>query len=79
MRYEGYENACDIAALQEVPDGYIATLACVSEGRGVSERAHMQVSDNVLHLTWLDRSGDPVDLHKCTTLMDTATRSPVTP
>ena len=71
-RFEGYENTCEIAAVEEVSDGYIATLACVSEGSARSERARFQVTDDIMRLTWLDRDGDPVILRKCTTLGDTA-------
>lgn len=78
-RFEGYENACAIAAVDEVADGYVATLACVSEGEARSERVRFQVTQDVMRLSYLDRAGDPVTLRKCTTLEDTATRPPVTP
>lgn len=76
-RFEGYENACDIATVDEVADGYVATLACVSEGMARSERVRFQVSEEVMRMTYLDRAGDPVTLRKCTTLGDTA-RKPTT-
>ncbi|MBU1345636.1 MAG: hypothetical protein KKA16_01655 [Alphaproteobacteria bacterium] len=71
-RFQGYENSCEIAAVDEVADGYVATLACVSEGTARSERAKFAVTEDVLRLTWLDRGGDPVTLRKCTTLTDTS-------
>lgn len=70
-RFEGYENSCEIAAVDEVADGYVATLACASEGSVHSERAKFAVTDDVMRLTWLDRVGDPATLRKCTTLTDT--------
>lgn len=78
-RFEGYENACEIAAVDEVADGYVATLACVSEGTVRSERVRFQVTQDVMRLSYLDRTGDPVTLRKCTTLEDTATTQPVVP
>jgi hypothetical protein len=78
-RFEGYENSCEIAAVDEVADGYIATLACVSEGEARSERVRFQVTQDVMRLSYLDRAGDPVTLRKCTTLVDTATTQPATP
>ncbi len=78
-RFEGYENACEIAAVDEVADGYVATLACVSEGTARSERVRFQVTQDVMRLTYLDRAGDPVTLRKCTTLEDTATTPAVVP
>ncbi|WP_298159611.1 hypothetical protein [Brevundimonas sp.] len=78
-RFEGYENSCGIAAIDEVADGYVATLACASEGRAHSERLRFQVTGDVMRLTYLDRAGDPVVLHKCTTLTDTATTPAVAP
>ena len=78
-RFEGYENSCEIAAVDEVADGYVATLACISEGAGRSERVRFQVTQDVMKLTYLDRSGGPVTLRKCTTLEDTATKPAVTP
>ena len=78
-RFEGYENSCGIAAVEEVADGYVATLACVSEGTARSERVRFQVTGDLMRLTYLDRGGDPVELHKCTTLADTATTPPIAP
>jgi len=78
-RFEGYENSCEIAAVEEVADGYVATLACVSEGAARSERVRFQVADNIMRLSYLDRAADPVTLKKCTTLEDTATKPPEAP
>jgi len=78
-RFEGYENSCEIAAVDEVADGYVATLACVSEGTARSERVRFQVTDQSMRLTYMDRQGGPVTLKKCTTLEDTATTPAVTP
>jgi predicted small lipoprotein YifL len=70
-RFEGYENSCAIGSIDEVADGYVATLACVAEGTSSEERVKMSVAEEVLTLTYLDRSGEPVELRKCTTLADT--------
>ena len=78
-RFEGYENSCGIAAVEEVADGYVATLACVSEGTARSERVRFQVTGELMRLTYLDRGGDPAELHKCTTLADTATTPAIAP
>lgn len=77
--FKGYENSCEIAALQEVADGYVATLACVGEGTATTERVHFNVSNDVLRMTWLDRDDEPFEYNKCTTLTDTATRPPTAP
>lgn len=78
-RFEGYENSCEIAAVEEVADGYVATLACVSEGAARSERVRFQVTQDVMRLSYLDRAGEPITLKKCTTLTDTATTQPAPP
>ncbi|WP_309629646.1 hypothetical protein [Brevundimonas sp.] len=78
-RFVGYENACRIAAVDEVADGYVATLACMSEGTARSERVRFQVTQDVMRLSYLDRAGDPVTLRKCTALDDTATKPAETP
>jgi hypothetical protein len=78
-RFEGYENSCEIAAIEEVADGYVATLACVSEGTARSERVRFQVTGDNMRMTYLDRTGGAVELHKCTTLEDTATKAPIAP
>ncbi len=78
-RFEGYENSCEIAAVEEVADGYVATLACAAEGTARSERVRFQVTQDVMRLSYLDRGGDPVTLRKCTTLQDTATTPAIAP
>jgi hypothetical protein len=78
-RFEGYENSCSIAAVDQVADGYVATLACISEGRAASERVRFQVTGDVMRLSYPDRGGDPVVLRKCTTLEDTATSPAILP
>jgi len=72
-RFEGPGSACAIAAVDEVADGYVATLACVADGLARSERVRFQVTGDVLRLTWQDRASKPVVLRKCTTLKDTVT------
>lgn len=69
-RFEGYENSCSIAAVNEVADGYIATLACVSDGAARSERVRFQVAGDVMRLRYPDRDDEPVTLRKCTRLHD---------
>ena len=78
-RFEGYENNCSIAAVDEVADGYVATLACVSEGTARSERVRFQVAGDVMRLRYLNRGGEPVTLKKCTTMSDRATTPTVVP
>ena len=75
IRFEGYENSCAIGAVDQVADGYVATLACVAEGMSYQERVKLSVTDDTLSLTYLDRSGGPVMLRKCTTLAETSARS----
>jgi predicted small lipoprotein YifL len=70
-RFEGYENSCSIGAVDQVADGYVATLACVAEGMSSQERVKLSVADGVLRLTWLDRGVGAVALRKCTTLAET--------
>ncbi|MEQ7155471.1 hypothetical protein [Brevundimonas aurifodinae] len=78
-RFEGYENSCSIAAIDEVVDGYIATLACVAEGQMASERVRFQVTGDVMRLTYLDRGTEAVTLNKCTTLEETAVSAVAVP
>jgi hypothetical protein len=78
-RFEGYETSCAIAAVDEVADGYVATLACLAQGQARSERVRFQVTGDVMRLAWLDRVGEPVSLRKCTTLGDTVTTPAVLP
>lgn len=65
LRFEGYENTCDITAIQETGSGYLATLACVGEGQARTERVHMATSGDVMNLTYLDRSRTTVKLARC--------------
>lgn len=73
-RFEGYENSCAIASIDQVADGYEAALACTGEGMEVRERVRMSVAGQTLRLTWLDRDGALVTLTKCTTLEDQVSR-----
>ena len=70
-RFEGYENSCAIASIDQVADGYEAGLTCTAEGSVSSERVRMSVADQTLRLTWLNRDNAVVTLTKCTTLEDT--------
>ncbi len=70
-RFEGYENSCAIAAIQQVSDGYEADLTCMAEGAVANERVRLAVTGQTLRLTWLNRDNAVVDLTKCTTLEDT--------
>lgn len=70
-RFEGYENSCAIAAVDQVADGYEAALTCTAEGAVTNERVRMAVSGQTLRLTWLNRDNAVVALTKCTTLEDT--------
>ncbi|WP_395945065.1 hypothetical protein [Brevundimonas sp.] len=65
MRFEGYENSCDIARIDETGAGYVATLTCAAEGRTTTERAHMATSGEVMNLTWIDRDMTTVKLLRC--------------
>lgn len=75
-RFEGYENSCDIIAVDEVDGGYNARLTCVAEGRTTAQRVRMTVSSQTLNLIYPDRSPTPVVLTKCTTLGDTSDKPP---
>jgi hypothetical protein len=70
-RFEGYENSCAIASINQVADGYEAALTCTAEGTVSNERVHMAVTGQTLRLTWLNRDNAVVALTKCTTLEDT--------
>ncbi len=65
MRFEGHENSCDIARIDETPNGYVATLTCAAEGRTTTERVHMAASGDVMNLTWIDRDMTTVKLARC--------------
>lgn len=70
-RFEGYENSCAIASVEQVGEGYEAALACTGEGMTSSERVRLAVSGQALRLTWLNRENAVISLTKCTQLDDT--------
>ena len=70
-RFEGYENSCAIASINQIADGYEAALTCTAEGAVSNERVRMNVMGQSLRLTWLNRDNAVVALTKCTTLEDT--------
>lgn len=65
LRFEGYENSCAITSLDQVADGYEATLACQAEGAVSRERVRLAVQGDALRLTWLDRNDAVVQLVRC--------------
>jgi hypothetical protein len=65
LRFEGYENSCAITSLDQVADGYEATLACQADGGASRERVRLSVRGEVLRLTWLDRNDAVVLLVRC--------------
>lgn len=65
LRFQGYENSCDIARIDEVPGAYVAALACTSEGRTRNERVVLAVSGDMLTLTYPDRDGAVAKLGRC--------------
>lgn len=75
-RFEGYENNCTIAEIDQVGEGYDAVLRCQSEGQTNLERIRMVTSGQSLRLTYLDRDNVVVNLTKCTTLGDTTPSGP---
>lgn len=84
MRFEGYENGCDIAHIDQVNGGYQATLSCpVPGGMPKVERVQMSVVGQTLELAYVDRgprvTNPPIKLVKCTTLGDTSTKAPALP
>lgn len=64
-RFEGYENSCDITAIQQIADGYEASLTCLSEGQTTTERVRMSVQGDAMRLTWLNRNDAVVRLSRC--------------
>ena len=69
-RFEGAENQCDIAALDDNGDGsFTATLACTGEGQAATERVAMvpvfAPTGEGVTLSYLDRGGDKVTLLRC--------------
>ncbi|MDY6923835.1 MAG: hypothetical protein SWI22_07755 [Pseudomonadota bacterium] len=75
-RFEGYENSCAIASVDQIADGYDAVLTCTGEGTVSNERVRLSVSGQTLRLTWLNRDNALVTLTKCTTLEDTPAPGP---
>lgn len=75
-RFQGYENSCTIAEVNQVGQGYDAVLRCQAEGQTNLERVRMVASGQALRLTYLDRDNAVVNLTKCTTLGDTASTGP---
>ncbi|WP_343787010.1 hypothetical protein [Brevundimonas lenta] len=67
MRFEGYENSCAITSLDQVADGYEATLACQAEGTNARERIRLSRQGESLRLTWLNRNDAVVVLTRCPT------------
>lgn len=65
LRFEGHENSCGIVAVNQVSDGYEASLACAAEGRTSNERVRMAVQGDVMRLTWLNRNDAVVRLMRC--------------
>jgi hypothetical protein len=67
LRFEGYENRCDITAIEQRGDSYDAGLTCEAEGMTSREAVNMRVVGDVLTLTWANRDGEPVRLVRCGT------------
>jgi hypothetical protein len=65
MRFEGYENSCDIASITEVASGYDAALVCAAEGQTRRERVRLAVSGDMLTLVYLDRGNALIRLGRC--------------
>lgn len=64
-RFEGYENRCDITAIEQSGDSYDAVLSCETEGMTSQERVNMRAVEDHLTLTYADRGGEPVQLVRC--------------
>ncbi|WP_343792002.1 hypothetical protein [Brevundimonas kwangchunensis] len=64
-RFEGYENSCAITSLDQVNNGYEATLACEAEGAANRERVRLSAVGEALSLTWLNRDNAVVQLIRC--------------
>ena len=64
-RFEGYENRCDITAIEQTGDSYDAHLSCEAEGMTSRETVNMRAVGDTLTLTWADRGGEPVRLVRC--------------
>lgn len=72
LRFEGYENSCDIGEVAELVDGYSATMSCQSEGVTSVRQVTMKADQDTLRLTWADQPDSSVLLKKCTTLGETS-------
>ena len=64
-RFEGYENGCDIAAIDQVQGGYVAQMSCMAEGVVSTERLRLGVGGDTLSLTWVDRKNVRTELTRC--------------
>lgn len=69
-RFEGRENSCDVARLDDNGDGsFTATLSCTGEGEGTTERVVMTPlfgpTGEGIRLDYLDRGGEPVNVFRC--------------
>jgi hypothetical protein len=64
-RFEGYENRCDITAIEQTGGSYDASLSCEAEGVTSQETVNMRVAGDRLTLTWADRGGEPVTFVRC--------------
>ena len=64
-RFEGYENRCDITAIEQTGDSYDASLSCEAEGMTSQETVNMRVVEDRLTLTYADRGGEPVEFVRC--------------
>lgn len=67
-RFEGYENSCLIAGVDERNGGWTVNLQCESEGQTRSERVQVAVADDILDLSYPDRGGETVELTRCPVL-----------
>jgi hypothetical protein len=65
MRFEAYQNSCDIVSIQETGSGYGATLSCVTNGRVATQRLHISSSGDVLNLAYLNPDRPPLKLARC--------------
>lgn len=66
LRFDGYENRCDIERITEIASGYELALVCTAEGQTRHERVFAAVSGDMLSLVYLDRGDDtPTRLGRC--------------
>ncbi|MFN4287264.1 MAG: hypothetical protein ACK4E3_02055 [Brevundimonas sp.] len=64
-RFEGYENSCDIIALDETGEGWDAQMICMAEGMEYRHTVRMVADGDTLRLTYLERGTDPIMLVRC--------------